>query len=158
MTGGTTTGGGVAAGRCGRRRRRRGRRRRSSHGRRHTARTREDARDVQAAVGLDDDSRIGFERDDAIDAEAIRILLECDAEHVEALPIDEILAQTIIDRVQILETHARRHEHAWFYLAVGDLGGRAQAPVEQAHRGPLIDVRLQRLEFESRQLELEIGR
>ncbi len=55
---------------------------------------------VQTAVGLDDDARVGFARDDLVNVEPIGSLLEIQAQDIQSMPIDEIVVQGVVDGVQ----------------------------------------------------------
>ena len=87
-----------------RRRRRRGLRHGSAAGRRqrHHRRsgTRQHSRHVQGAVRFDDDARVQLARRNLFDVQPVRIVLKVHPGDVQPVPIDEVLAQRIVHRVQ----------------------------------------------------------
>ena len=52
-------------------------------------------------VRFDNDARIQLARRDLVDVEPIGIMLEIQALNIQAIPIDEVFMQSIVDRVQI---------------------------------------------------------
>jgi len=51
-------------------------------------------------VRLDNDARVQLARHHLLDVEPIGIVLEGDPRHIQAIPIDEVVVQRIVDRVQ----------------------------------------------------------
>ncbi len=79
-------------------------------------------------VRLDDDARVQFARDDLIDVEPIGIMLEIQALNVQAVPVDEILMQRVVDRVQTGDAQISAELQRGLLRAVAYLGIAAQPP------------------------------
>ena len=63
--------------------------------------TREYPRHIDAGVGLDDDSSVSLARGDLFDVEPVRIDLKFYPLNIQAIPIDEVFVQRIVDGVQM---------------------------------------------------------
>ena len=77
-------------------------------GRGHRSRYREHSLHVQGFVLLDDDPGIRLGDHDLFDVEPVRGLSEVDTENVEPVPVDEVILQSVIDRVQFLYANIPR--------------------------------------------------
>ncbi len=92
-----------------------------------------------------------------LDVESIGIVLKGDPRHIQAIPIDEVVVQCIVDGVKIRDADIACELQCRFLCAIAHLGVAAQAPADQGHRRVLGDVRLNRLEIDAVQFQRQIG-
>ncbi len=110
---------------------------------------------VQTAVGLDDDARVGFARDDLGNVEPIGSLLIVQAQDIQSLPIDEIVVQGVVDGVQVVHVDIAREEHnGLLFRAIAKLRIAAQPAAAQRHGCMLPDIRLKRGQVDIGDLEV----
>ena len=105
------------------------------------------------AVLIDDHARIGRLRADTADAERRRVTLVVDAGDKQAIPLDEVHAQFIIDGAKECDVGLGADREAALGIAF-DIGLGAQTAAEQRQPRVARNIRLQRRQLESRQFHM----
>ena len=113
---------------------------------------------VQSSVRLDDHARVWLARDDLRNIQPVRIVLELQTHGFHALPIDEVVAQPIVHRVQIGDADVAGELRRGFLRAVLHFQIGVQPPAQQRHGSALRDIRLDGRQVDVARLHAQIER